>query len=261
MHWILQDKFDREPGIEEVVHVLERAGIPFSEHKVFHFIDKIEPDISPSGKVIVFGSYAMRHVAKRKGWKPGCFDIGDLTMRECLTHWQAHMLNSDAVFCPFGSAQPTIDPFFIRPCADSKYFTGVVMSRRDLAEWQEKIIGLGDDEGSGLRGNTEVLWCAPKAIQREYRLWIIRGTVATASQYRIGDRVMYSSVVDSDAILFGEEMAALWTPAEAFVLDVCLHQGQWKIVEINVLNAARLYAANVGKLVDALAACRTWRII
>jgi ATP-grasp domain, R2K clade family 3 len=252
MHWILQDNPNREPGMEEMVHVLERAGISFSVHKVFPFVGKIEPDISPPGKVIVFGSYAMRHVAKRKGWKPGCFDIGELTIRDCLSHWRTHMLNSDAVFGPFGRAEPMTDPFFIRPSADSKYFTGAVMSRRNLAEWQEKVIGLGEDDGSGLRSNTEVLWCAPKTIQRECRLWIIRGVVATASQYRIGDRVMYSSVVDSDAIIFGEEMAALWTPGEAFVLDVCLHQGQWKVVEINVLNAARLYAANVGKLIDAL---------
>jgi ATP-grasp domain, R2K clade family 3 len=252
MHWILQDNLDREPGMEEMVHVLERAGIPFSEHKVFPYIDEIEPDISPAGAVIVFGSYSMRHVAKRKGWKPGCFDIGELTIRDCLIHWQTHLLNSDAVFGPFGSAQPTIDPFFIRPAADTKYFTGTVMSRRRLLEWQGNLIGLGEDDGAGLRTNTEVLWCTPKIVQREYRLWIIRGSVATASQYRVGERVVYSSVIDDDAIRFGQEMAAHWTPAEAFVLDVCLHQDQWKIVEINTLNAANLYAANVGKLVDAL---------
>jgi hypothetical protein len=252
MHWILQNNLNREPGMEEIVHVLERAGIPFSEHMVIPYIGEIEPDVSPSGKVMVFGSYSMRHVAKRKGWKPGCFDLGEITIRDCLTHWQTHMLNSDAVFGSFGSVRPTIDPFFIRPSADSKYFTGVVMSCRELAEWQKKVVGLGEDDGSGLRSNTDVLWCAPKTVQREYRLWIIRGFVATASQYRVGDRVIYSSVVDDDTIRFGEEMAALWTPAEAFVLDVCLSQNKWKIVEINVLNAARLYAANAGRLVDAL---------
>jgi hypothetical protein len=126
------------------------------------------------------------------------------------------------------------------------------MSCRELAEWQKKVVGLGQDDGSDLRGNTEVLWCAPKTVQREYRLWIIRGSVATASQYRIGDRVVYGSIVDDDAIRFGEEMAALWAPAEAFVLDVCLSENEWKIVETNVLNASRLYAANVGKLVEAL---------
>jgi ATP-grasp domain, R2K clade family 3 len=110
------------------------------------------------------------------------------------------------------------------------------------------------DAGTGLRGDTEVLWCAPKAVQRECRRWIIRGVVVTASQYRLGAGVVYNAIVDTDAVSFGEEMAAQWAPAEAFVLDVCLHEDRWKIVEINVVNRAGLYAANIGKLVDALEA-------
>jgi hypothetical protein len=254
MHWILQSNLSREPGMEEMVRVLEHASIPFSEHKMLPFTGEMEPDINPPGKVIVFGSYAIRHVAKRKGWVPGCFDISQFTIRDCLEHWQNNMLNADAVFGPFACVTPTTDPFFIRPAADSKYFTGAIMSRQKLAEWQAKVAGLGADEGTGLRGDTEVLWCAPKAVQRECRLWVIRGAVVTASQYRLGASVVYNAVVDSDAVRFGEEMAAHWAPVEAFVLDVCLHDDNWKIVEINLLNAAGLYAANVGKLVSALEA-------
>jgi hypothetical protein len=71
MHWILQSNLNPEPGMEELVRVLERAGLPFSEHTVLLFTGEIEPDINPPGKVIVFGSYAIRHVAKRKAWVPG----------------------------------------------------------------------------------------------------------------------------------------------------------------------------------------------
>ncbi len=252
MHWILQSDLYREPGMDELARVLDRAGVPFSQHRLVPGAGGLDPDVDPAGKVIAFGSYAMRHVARRKGWMPGCFELGESPLRACFAHWAASMLNADAVFSPFSAARPTIDPFFIRPVADSKSFTGTVMSRRKLAEWQSEVATLGDDAGSRLRGDSEILWCAPKTVQREYRLWIVRGAVVTASQYRIGNRVAYDSAVDADAIGFGEQVAALWTPAQAFVLDVGLHDGRWKVVEINMINSAGLYAANVGKLVDAL---------
>ena len=58
--------------------------------------------------------------------------------------------------------------------------------------------------------------------------------------------------MDIDGILFAEEMANIYQVAEAFVMDICLTTEGWKIVEINCVNSAGFYQADVEKLVMAL---------
>ncbi len=106
---------------------------------------------------------------------------------------------------------------------------------------------LGEDDGSGLRSGTEVFWSTPKTIDNEYRLWIVSGEVITASQYR-----PISASVPADAVHFGNQMASIWAPLPAFVMDVCRCGGEWKIIEINTLNACGFYAADLDKLVAAI---------
>lgn len=47
-------------------------------------------------------------------------------------------------------------------------------------------------------------------------------------------------------------MASIWAPLPAFVMDVCRCGGEWKIIEINTLNACGFYAADLDKLVAAI---------
>ena len=49
-----------------------------------------------------------------------------------------------------------------------------------------------------------------------------------------------------------DQAAERWRPAEAFVLDVCDTPDGIKVVEINTINSAGFYAADVQKLVFAL---------
>lgn len=158
------------------------------------------------------------------------------------------MLNADAIVCCFGDAAPTIDYFFIRPTADSKYFAGTVMSGKELSDWKQKVAVLGEDDGSGLRADTEIMWAAPKHIDAEYRTWVIDGKIVTATRYP------KSGPADTAALSFARRMVEIYAPLRAFVLDVCLSDDVWKIVEINTINAAGFYAADLDALVGAIQA-------
>lgn len=256
MHWVLQTSIHRETvvresGLDAIATALRRSGTPYSEHRINSADGQLEPDIEIPGKVIIFGNFEMAEIAARKGWRPGCFAIDHLSVHDCLQRWGGHMLNADASFAPFAGAQPTIDPFFIRPAALKKYFDGTIMRRAALDEWRLSLLGRDRPRRARLTRETEVLWCSPKAITQEIRLWILRGEVVTASGY--GNGVVPSRVpADHDAVRFGQDMAALWAPAEAYVLDVCLSAGVWKIVEINQMNTAALYDADAGRLVEAI---------
>lgn len=63
--------------------------------------------------------------------------------------------------------------------------------------------------------------CSPKAIQQEVRCWVIEGRVVTASVHRMGQRVLYSDVVDRRFVDFAEELSRQWSPLKAYCLDVC----------------------------------------
>ena len=47
-------------------------------------------------------------------------------------------------------------------------------------------------------------------------------------------------------------MVDIYQPAEAFVIDVCLVEDDWKIVEINCINAAGFYLCDIQKLITEL---------
>ena len=74
MFWVLQNNIFNEYGYTGLIKTLDKYEISYAEVKVIPFIHKIEPDINPTGPVIVSGSTSMTIVAKRKGWKPGSFN-------------------------------------------------------------------------------------------------------------------------------------------------------------------------------------------
>jgi hypothetical protein len=64
--------------------------------------------------------------------------------------------------------------------------------------------------------------------------------------------VRYEDRVDERYDAFARDMIAIWQPLEAFVLDVCETQNGFRIVEINTINSAGFYAADIQNIVLAL---------
>jgi hypothetical protein len=263
MHWILQENLFKEHEWKPLVETLDRFKIPYSVHKVIPFIGELVPDAQPRHlKVICFGSYSMRHTAKKFNWNPGVYDLFDVNFIIQKSHWGNMMLNSDAEIVAFKDANIEGDTF-IRPIDDSKYFAGKVFSQEEFYEWKHKVVALEHDYGTSLTGDTLIQLCKPKKIYAEYRFWIVDSQIVTGSLYKRGDRVVYSSTIDNHVYKFVESVIRngdittgmktfAWQPHKAFVLDVCETPDGMKIVEINTINAAGFYAANVTDLIIAL---------
>lgn len=253
MHWVLQNNLFHEQGMVDLKEYLERHTIPFSEHKVIPFVGDLEPDIDITGPVMCMGSYSMWRVAVKKRWKPGVFLL-DTDYWELIDHWRKAVLNDDAIFEDFGQAEPPCDPFFTRPTSDSKFYAGQVMTIAEFKEWQIKVVALGEDDGSGLRGGTPIMMCTPKEIWAEYRVWIVDKRIVTACRYKLGSRVAHSELdVHPGVMTFVNLMLLIWSPYErAFVMDVADTPEGLRVIELNTFNAAGLYKADVGKIVDAI---------
>ncbi|HEX7642085.1 MAG TPA: ATP-grasp domain-containing protein [Burkholderiaceae bacterium] len=253
MHWILQNNIFSEAGWDTLLATLERFSIAHSTHKVVPFVGELHPAPQLDHRnVICFGSYSMRHVARRERWQPGVFDLFEQDFQQQLLHWGSHMLNAGSVVTPFADAVFGGDEMFIRPVNDSKYFAGKLFGREEFVEWQHKVCRLNLDDGTSLTPQTLIQLAPPVTIHAEYRFWVVKGEIVTKSLYKRGDRVIYSSEVDERFDRYVRERIAEWMPHESFVIDVCDTPDGMRIVEINTLNAAGFYAADVQRLVLAL---------
>ena len=262
MHWVIQNGPIREAGYEDLVTALERYDIPYTEVTVVPFSAELIPDVDPDGEVIVMGTVSLAEkVAKRKGWSPGAYTNDNFDYRVWSEKWKGSILNEDAIVCPFRHIPLEWDPFFIRPVKDNKAFSGQIMWMHEYQTWLGRL--LVEEGASDLCFDIDemVIVASPKKIYREYRFWVVDHKVVTGSVYKIGEDVTYQDegFIDQETWRFvsghvGKPPFCIggWAPDRAFVIDVALTEEGHKIIEINCLNSAGFYKADVFKLVQEL---------
>jgi hypothetical protein len=252
MFWVVQENIFNERGYAALLDALVRLGVQHQVVKVRPFIHTIEPDVfPPDGPVMVMGAYTMWKVAQAKGWKPGSFSNENFTFEKQVEHWGERMFNHDSWVGRFADVPPQEKPFFIRPVLDSKSFPGEVTDWPRFVEWRDSVLEL--DSYATLTGDDLVQVASLKPIAREARFWVVDGQIVTQSTYKLGHRVVGQEWVDPCTKLFAVECVRIWQPARAFCLDVFEDfDGVCKIGEINTINAAGFYAADVQKIVAAI---------
>lgn len=256
-YWVLQNNILAEDGWEALVSALERCGFPYSVHRCVPFEGTLEPEPVPiDAPVVVMGSYSMARHAATYGWKPGAW-LDNLDFRTQREHWGDLLLNADAECATIEAfTGPLTTPRFVRPVHDTKGFTGRVFDEPSWQEFRDGVLRvIGDSSRPTVTPQDEIMVCSPKEIWSETRTWIVDGRVVTASGYKVGTLKRYTSPdqVDGRITAFAQSCANHWRPNAAFVLDVADTPTGLKIVEINNLNAAGFYRADMQKLVVALA--------
>lgn len=264
MHWVLSTNIFHEPGWDLLTETLRKFEISFSEHKIIPFVGELLPDLPAdfnNGNCIVIGPYSMRHVALKKSWHPGSFDLESFDFTVQNRMWPGLMLNADSTVQAFQDALWNDNsPRFVRPILDSKSFTGAVFEHKDFADWQHRVCVLDENTGQTITAQTIVQVSCVKKIYSEYRCWVVDGSIVTMSMYRLGTKIHYrnADAGEFDTIReYAQTAVDLWQPSRAFVLDVCVIPGEnnsldYRIVEINTINACGFYACDMQKLVMAL---------
>jgi len=251
MYWVLQENLFNEYGYTQLLETLNKYDIPHTEVKIVPFIHDIIPDINPEGLVMVCGATSMTKIANRKNWFPGSFHNEDFTYEKWKENWGTELLNYEAIVCRFDEVAHHWDEFFIRPCEDTKSFSGTVMEWEEFYEWQPKVVGINEDL-SPLQADTMVMMSPLKTIYTESRFFVVDGKVITGSIYKVGNTVRSSDIIDDDLWNYTQSMVDIWQPARAFVLDVALTPDGFKIIEVNNLNSAGYYKCDIQKIVLAI---------
>lgn len=201
--------------------------------------------------VFPFGSLKMARISNQYGWKPGSQMNDNHDFMVYKDYYKDNLLNWDSKIIKFGDKDFFSEKrFFARPTKDTKVFTG---REYDMADWGDFVdYALKSGHSTILDKDTEVQISSIKKIQQEIRFWIVKGEIITASQYRLGNQVAYSDMVDPAAYDYCREMIKLFQLNEAFVMDLCLVNGEYKIIECGCINCAGFYRADMQKLLISL---------
>jgi hypothetical protein len=259
MHYIIQENLFREPNYDMLVSILERLRstqgpdggfqvvkiVPFTREIVFE-------RTPPTSNVFCFGSVKMARIASDYGWTPGSFMNENHDYRVYSERYgKDQLLNGDSIVCRFAdSFAPPGHIFFARPCEDTKTFSGQLFIKDSWDEFVKNSLGSGHT--TTLNADTAIQIASLKEIQREVRVWIVKGQVVTASQYRLGTQVIYSECTEPYILDYAREMAKVYQPAEAFVLDVAMTDKGPRIIEVSCINCVGFYRADMSKLINSL---------
>jgi len=268
MLWIIQHNLWKEEGFTSLINALRRFNCPYEVVRVVPFTNRLipvdydqsienlddipEPKIPTDGPIMVCGSVTLAKIAKKRGWTPGSFLNENFDYSKWRENYGANLLNFDSTVTRFDEILfPEANPLFIRPCHDTKAFSGKVFERDYFVKWQQDVLDLQTPD-SILRGDTLVAVAPLKQIYQEFRFFVVDKVLVTQSQYKLGNRIIHNANVDPDIIDYAQQMVDLWQPARAFVIDIALTSEGMRIVEINNLNSAGFYACDVMKIVAAI---------
>lgn len=252
MYYIIQENMFKEEGFDNLIRILDRVGLEYEVIKFIPFLHDIE-FTTQRKDVWVWGSVNMAKVAYKYGWTPGSMynENHDLEIYGPQFGLE-NMLNGDGIIIEFGDPLPESLPFafFARPTKDTKAFSGQCFTHDSWNEYVKECIA--NDTKGILKAETRVLVAPLKDTKQEIRCWVVDGRVITASRYKLGSRVIYENSDDDIAVTIAQQFVNRYQPAKAFVIDVCLHEDQYKIVEINCINCSGFYAGNMNKMIEAL---------
>ena len=268
MFYVIQENLFKEHHYKTLLDTMHRFKFEYDIVKYLPFVDKIYEyydrevvgdDFEPvpyktdREDVFCFGAVNMAIVAAKQGWKPGSMynENHDYNVYAPKFGYE-NMLNGDGVVINFTDPLPFKDEyFFARPTKDTKVFSGQIFSRNAWYDYTK--ICNDTDTVNTITEETQILVSPCKNIQQEVRCWVVGGKVVTASRYKIGNRVIYANYDhESFFVDFAQSMVDKFQVAEAFVIDVCLADDELKVVEVNNINSAGFYEANMTKLIEAL---------
>lgn len=251
MFYVVQKNLFKEENYNLIFEALNRLEL---EYEVVEFNSNGDVEVlTDRTDIFVFGSVRLARISTSKGWEPSSYYGGNHDFSIYSDKYGDNLLNSDSIITTVGDNTIFRDDviysgseiYFIRPCKDSKIFTGKVYTKD---KWLGEII----NPDKIIDPNTLIQVAKPKKIYKEARCWVVDGKVVTSSYYYFHGNVMYEENVEPEGLEFAENMVKLFEIAPAFVMDICLTPDGWKIVEVNCINCSGFYKGDLQKIIISL---------
>lgn len=252
MFFLVQANIYLDPDHYRIFEALEELNIDYGVVNIPPTADKIDFETDRKD-VFVYGSVTIARLAKQKtNWFPGSFYGGNHLYEVYSAYYGAHLLNHEVTVHKISEKLiwEKDEKKFIKPYHEAKIFTGRVFSE---TEWKDFVFESLENPSSRITENSVIQVSEAKRTIKEARLWIVGGQIIDAGYYRFNDQSPFEEKVPEDGLVFAREMLRLFNLEEAFVMDICLTDEGWKIVEINCINSSGFYPnTNVKSIIKAL---------
>jgi len=250
MYYIIQENLFREEGHSKLISFMDRFNMDYELVNIRSDSDDIIFKTDRKD-VFCFGALKLARLSKKYEWNPGCLITNNHDYEVYSKYYKDNLLNYDSKIFKISDNIDFSQDMFIRPCLDSKIFTGKIFNKYD---WDDTQYHLLNDKRykTSVTNETLVQVAIPKNITQEVRFWIVDGKIITQSTYRRGTFMVYDNIVDADAIEFVQKMIDIYCVEKCFTMDVCLIDNGWKIVECGSISCAGFYDSDIQKLVMAI---------
>ena len=260
----MQTNMGSQSDIQAYVQGVRESGANVLEVEHKPFSDEL-PKMDIDGPVVIYGAVSFIRAVQKSGLYPlGVFGNPEtFTYEAWAENYGSMLLNS-----PDGIELTTIGAFcsdmrdpeediFVRPQHDTKSLVGTVWLAGKFKAW---CVEASKGDFAEVDADTPILVAKPYGIEAEWRLFIVDGKVAGASQYFKKGRLHKSPGAPQDILDFAEKVIAKWNPAPAYTLDLCRSAGNCYIVEAQGFNSAGHYACDIKKVAEAVndVAVRLW---
>lgn len=265
-HWVV-DKYlldiqsSRGTFLDEFKEIFEKYNIeyfitqyiPFSEH------NEPIPYNKDDKSTIFYSTIGYNRNAMRDGYHYGIFyDEERFSYHNYEPYIKEYVLNKHASEITWGELKRNwkwkfdgyqTSKLFIRPSAGDKLFAGKLV---DFYDMEDKIEYWERENDIPL--DTPIIVAPPQDIKSEMRFLIVNREVITGSQYR------YNGILDvrKDYFQGAYDLANViakqeWQLDKAYTCDVAmLEDGSFKIIELNCITCAGMYACDLEKFVLAM---------
>jgi hypothetical protein len=253
--WILQKNLTKAQVLTAIKAALEADGIAYEEVLSIPFSDEV-PEIAAREGLVFYGSTTLIFNASRDPrYSKGVFyDPEKFCMQNYLAQWGEGMLNHDSRNTTFAALAEEVHPddaeFFIRPDADTKAFTGQVMTFAEIKTFARQ---LRTSENPTLEPDTAIALSRPKTIEKEWRSFVVDGKLISTTRYlHNGELAIAPQDVPESLISFLQAAIDTYQPHPVFVIDTALSDGRYAILECNCFNGTGFYGHDIPNIVRAV---------
>lgn len=236
--WLIQPTKVESDKIVHLMELLTQGEIPFEivyplkgkiltpDKKEFQFKDHIN--------YFVCGSYPLTRYAYAKK-NSSVFSLDQYQFEDLMAIFgKENFVNPDSQLVNTKDIDwNKHEEYFVRPFDDTKSFNGGIYNSNTL------------------KYDGQVIIAPLKHISREFRFFIVDGQIVTGSLYKVNGSLEESDIIDTGALKFAEKMIKKFQ-ISGYVIDIAKIDDQYKIMELNCLNASGFYKINLYKLIIAI---------
>ena len=250
MRWVIERLTEDDP----FPIALENNGIQFDEVSVRPFTNEIVGllEYFPDERVFVRGPFGIAEGCAMAGLSPVVWTGPELSEKSVQEALGELYLNNDGRSMLIEDIKNlSLGPIFIKPATDTKEFSGQVIQGEDAESWLNNMFRTGylTDKDRGM----EVFVSSVKKTGCEWRMFVVNGKVITGSCYHQYQRTMPERWVPDAVTEFAERVISVYDPLPGYALDIAqVESGDYKVIEMNTINHAGAYLADVNLLVPAI---------